>query len=121
MSANKETVRKYIDGFNKSDHAQIISCLTEDIDWTVFGHFRLSGKEAYDQAIESPDFSGPPVLEVIRMVEEDDVVMAELAGVAHRANGESMRMVMAEVFVMRDGKIAERRAFVIELTENDYK
>lgn len=120
MSANKDTVRKYIDGFNKSDHAQILSCLTEDIEWTVFGHFRLSGKEAYDQAIESPDFSGPPVLEIVRLVEEEDEVMAELVGEAHRANGETMRMAIAEVFVMRDALISERRAFVIELTENDY-
>jgi len=28
---------------------------------------------------------------------------------------------MAEVFVMRDGKIAERRAWVIPLQENDHK
>jgi hypothetical protein len=28
---------------------------------------------------------------------------------------------MAEVFVMRDGRIAERRAWVIELKENDYR
>ena len=32
-----------------------------------------------------------------------------------------MRAAMAEVFVMRDGKIRERRAYVIELKENDYK
>lgn len=121
MSSNKDTVKKYIDGFNKSDHAQILSCLTDDIQWTVFGHFRLNGKEAYDQAIESPEFSGPPVLEIVRLVEEDDVVMAELVGVAHRANGETLRMAMGEVFVMRDALIAERRAFVIALTENDYK
>jgi hypothetical protein len=30
-----------------------------------------------------------------------------------------MRMSMAEVFVLRDGKIAERRAWVIELKENE--
>jgi hypothetical protein len=30
-------------------------------------------------------------------------------------------MSMAEVFVMRDGLIAERRAWVIELKENDYR
>jgi hypothetical protein len=28
---------------------------------------------------------------------------------------------MAEVFVMRDGKIAERRAWVTVLQENDYR
>jgi ketosteroid isomerase-like protein len=60
-------------------------------------------------------------LEVVRMVEEGDVVMAELNGTAKRAAGGEMRMSMAEVFVMRDGRIAERRAWVIELKENDYR
>jgi ketosteroid isomerase-like protein len=121
MSQNKQTVERYLDGFRKSDHEQILSCLTDDIEWTVFGAFHLTGKEAYDNAIEGPGFAGPPRLEVVRMVEEGDVVMAELAGHATRDTGEVMRMSMAEVFVMRDGKIAERRAWVIELTENEHR
>lgn len=121
MSANKETVEKYIDGFNKNDHTQILSCLTEDIVWTVFGHFRLTGKQAYDAAIENEDFSGYPALRIVRLVEENDTVMAEIHGETHRATGEQVRMAMAEVFVMRGGLICERRAFVINLEENDYK
>jgi hypothetical protein len=30
-------------------------------------------------------------------------------------------MSMAEVFVLREGRIAERRAWVVPLTENDYR
>ena len=55
------------------------------------------------------------------MVEEGDVVMAELTGSVRRDTGEVMLMSMAEVFVMRNGKIAERRAWVIELKEDDYR
>ena len=43
MTENKKTVEKYIDGFNKSDHKQILSCLTEDVEWIlpgVFHHIR---------------------------------------------------------------------------------
>jgi ketosteroid isomerase-like protein len=121
MSQNTDTVTTYLDGFRKNDHEQILSCLTDDIEWTVFGAFRLTGKDAYDKAIDgAPDFIDPPTLEVVRMVEQDDVVMAELTGVARRAAGGEMRMSMAEVFVMRDGKIAERRAWVVVLNENDY-
>ena len=121
-SRNIETVNRYLDGFRKNDHEQILSCLTDDIEWTVFGAFHLTGKEAYDKAIDgAPEFIDPPELEVVRMVEEGDVVMAELSGTAKRAAGGKMRMSMAEVFVMRDGRIAERRAWVIELTENDYR
>jgi len=28
MSDNRKTVERYIDGFNKTDHAQILPCLT---------------------------------------------------------------------------------------------
>ena len=57
MSRNIETVNRYLDGFRKNDHQQILSCLTDDIEWTVFGAFRLTGKEAYDKAIDgAPQF-----------------------------------------------------------------
>ena len=122
MSQNTDTVNTYLDGFRKNDHAQILSCLTDDIQWTVYGAFQLSGKAAYDKAIDgAPHFIDPPTLDVVRMVEQGDVVMAELTGVARRAEGGEMRMSMAEVFVMRGGKIAERRAWVIVLKENDYR
>lgn len=122
MSRNTDTVHRYLDGFRRNDHAQILSCLTDDIEWTVFGAFHLKGKEAYDRAIDgAPEFIDPPELEVVRMVEEGNVVMAELRGVARRAAGGEMRMSMAEVFVMRDGLIAERRAWVIPLGENEYR
>jgi ketosteroid isomerase-like protein len=120
-SRKKTTVRRYIEGFEKSDHDQILGCLTDDIRWTVFGAFRLEGKEAYDAEIENPAFRGSPRITITRMVEEGDVVMAEMTLEAERATGETMRAAMGEVFVFRGDKIAERRAYVIELKENDYK
>ncbi|MFL5508274.1 MAG: nuclear transport factor 2 family protein [Gemmatimonadaceae bacterium] len=122
MSRNIETVNTYLDGFRRLDHEQILSCLTDDIKWTVFGAFQLTGKDAYDKAIDgAPEFVDPPELNVVRMVEQADVVMAELTGTVRRAAGGEMRMSMAEVFVMRQGKIAERRAWVIPLNENEYR
>ena len=122
LSQNIETVNKYLDGFRRNDHEQILACLTDDVKWTVFGAFQLTGKQAYDKAIDgAPEFIDPPELEVVRMVEQGDVIMAELTGTAKRAAGGEMRMSMAEVFVMREGKIAERRAWVIPLHENDYR
>ena len=121
MSQNTDTVHRYLDGFRRGDHAQILACLTDDIEWTVFGAFHLTGKQAYDAAIDGVGFTGPPRLDVVRTVEQDGVVMAELTGEATRDTGEVMRMSMAEVFVMRGGLIAERRAWVIELTENDHR
>ncbi len=120
-STNISTVKRYIDGFNNSDHAQILSCLTDDIEWTLFGGYHLTGKEAYDAEIENRAFSGSPDLRIVRLVEQDDVVMGELVGEVRRANGELMRMAMAETWVMRNGLICERRSYVAELLENDYR
>ncbi len=121
LSRNKQVVERYLEGFRRSDHEQILSCLTDDIVWTVFGAFRLQGKEAYDAAIEGPGFVGSPELHVVRMVEEGDTVMAELTGSALREDGTTMRMAMGEVFVFRDGLICERRAFVVPLDVDDVR
>ncbi|WP_035856456.1 nuclear transport factor 2 family protein [Cryptosporangium arvum] len=121
VSLNKQLVETYLEGFRTNDHAKILSCLSDDIRWTVFGHFQLTGKEAYDDAIEGPGWVGPPQLELVRMIEEGDTIMAELRGSVPQQAGEPMRMSMAEVFVIRDGKITERRAWVIPLVENDHR
>lgn len=121
LSVNKQTVVRYIDGFRKSDHARILSCLTDDIEWTVFGAFHLKGKEAYDKEILNPAFKPNPEITILRMVEENDVVMAEVAIVAQPVVGDPIRMVAGEVFVMRDGLIEERKAYLIPLRENEYK
>ncbi|MBA0123996.1 nuclear transport factor 2 family protein [Haloechinothrix sp. YIM 98757] len=118
-SRNNETVERYLDGFRRTDHAQILGCLTDDIRWTVFGAFRIEGKAAYDAAIEGPGFAGSPDLEVVRLVEEDDTVMAELVGRVPQQDGSVQRISTAEVFVMRDGLICERRAWVVPLHEDD--
>jgi hypothetical protein len=82
---------------------------------------RLAGKQAYDAEIENPEFTGSPTITIVRMAEEDDVIMTELTIEAARKTGEQVRMVAGETFVMRDAKISERRAYLIALTENDYK
>jgi len=118
MTKNKKTVEKYIDGFNKLDHTQILSCLTDDIEWTVFGAFHLKGKEAYDKEIENDNFVGRPVVTITRMIEENNVVMAEATLSVEKKNGGFMRAALSEVFVMEDGLIKERRAYVVELKKN---
>ena len=53
MSRNKETVKKYMDAFGRSDHGEVLSCLTDDVEWVLPGAFHLKGKEAFDQEIEN--------------------------------------------------------------------
>jgi ketosteroid isomerase-like protein len=115
---SKQTVERYLDGFTRLDRAQILSCLTDDIEGTVFGAYRVAGKKRTTSTSPSPACS-PQTLRIVRLVEEDDVVMAELSGAVRRDDGEVLRMAMGEVFVMRDGLICERR--FVPLAENDFK
>ncbi len=114
MMQNKQTIKKYIDGFNRLDHAQILSCLTDDVEWIMPGIFHYKGKEAFDREIENPAFSGTPVITITRMTEENDVVIAEGTVIAQKASGEKLPLVFCDVFEMRDGKIAKLIGFIAE-------
>jgi ketosteroid isomerase-like protein len=117
MSGNKATIERYIDGFNKSDHAQILSCLTNDIEWLMPGGFHLSGKEAFDKEIENDAFTGNPDVAIVRMVEEADVVVAEgTVRVAWKAGG-VLNAVFCDVFEMRDGRIRRLTTYQVNLKE----
>ena len=55
VSTRKQIVEKYIDGFRRTDHAQILSCLTDDVVWELHGYRTLRGKDAFDAEIENDD------------------------------------------------------------------
>ncbi|HEX6362514.1 MAG TPA: hypothetical protein VFZ93_06155 [Albitalea sp.] len=33
MSARKAVVERYVEGFRRSDHEQVLGCLTDDVVW----------------------------------------------------------------------------------------
>ncbi len=94
-----------MDGFRKSDHQQILFCLTEEVVWDMPGAFHLVGKEAFDKGIENPAFVGRPTITIIRMIEENDVVAAEGTVRVGRKEGGFLNAVFCDVFEMKNGKI----------------
>jgi uncharacterized protein len=117
MSRNKDTVQKYIDGFNKSDHAQILSCLTDDIEWLMPGAFHLSGKDAFDKEIENDAFTGSPSVRITRMVEENDVVIAEGTVRVEWKAGGFLDAVFCDAFEMVNGKIRRLISYQVNLKD----
>jgi len=115
MTENKRTVERYMDGFRTSDHQQILSCLTEDVEWEMPGAFHLVGKAAFDGEIENDAFVGRPVITVGRMVEEDDVVVAEGAVRATRREGGVLTAVFCDVFVMEKARIKRLTTYLAEV------
>jgi len=58
MSTHKAIVEKYIEGFRRTDHAEILSCLADDIVWVLHGYKTLHGKQAFDAEIETKALKG---------------------------------------------------------------
>ncbi len=115
MTPNKQTVQKYMDAFTRTDHAEILSCLTEDVEWVIPEMVHIKGKKAFDGEIENEAFVGSPAIQVSRMVEEDDVVVAEGSVRSTRKVGGAFKAVFCDVFIMRDAKIRHLTSYLMEV------
>lgn len=111
-SENKKTIEKYIDGFNKSDHSQILSCLTDDVVWEMPGIFHHEGKKAFDNEIENPAFEGKPTVVVTRLIEENNVVVAEGTVKGKRKGGDTFSAVFCDIFEMEKTKIKKLTGYI---------
>ena len=118
MTENKKTVEKYMSGFRNGDHAQILSCLTDDVEWEMPGAFHLRGKEAFDREIANEAFVGRPTITVTRMTEENDVVIAEGSVRSPRRAGGVLHGVFCDVFVMERSKIKRLTTYFMELRQS---
>ena len=114
MTPNRKTVDRYMDGFRRSDHEQILSCLTDDVEWEIPGAFHARGKEAFDRHIEHDDFAGSPAITVTRMTEEHDVVVAEGLVRTQRKDGTFLSLAFCDVFEMDGGRIRKLTSYLME-------
>ena len=105
MTQNKQTVQKYMDGFNAGDHETILSTLTDDVIWYMPQFINLQGKEAFDKEIANDAFTGLPKITISRMTEENNVVIAEGAVQCYFKNGDLLDAVFCDVFEMENGLI----------------
>ena len=115
MRANRDTVARYMEAFGRSDHAAVLACLTDDVEWIIPGAFHGRGKDAFDREIENPSFQGRPRIAVTRMVEENDIVVAEGTVRAQRSDGEFVNLVFCDVFEMRGGLVRKLISYLMEV------
>jgi ketosteroid isomerase-like protein len=114
MTENKKTVDRYMDAFRRTDHAEILSCLTDDVEWLIPGAFHKHGKEAFDKEVANDAFVGHPAITVTRLTEEDDVVVAEGSVRTQRKDGAVLNLAFCDVFEMQGGKIRRLISYLME-------
>lgn len=113
MSANKRTIERYIDGFRRTDRPQILSCVTDDVEWEMPGTFHHHGKEAFDKEITNDAFTGDPEITITTLVEEHDVVVAEGYVRVQKKEGGFFEAVFCDVFVMNGGRIRKLTTYLL--------
>ena len=115
MTENKRTVNEYMAAFRRSDHERILACLTDDVEWEIPGNFHVRGKEAFGKEIENEAFVGKPDITVTRLIEENDIVVAEGSVRTQRKGGEPLKLRFCDVFVMQAGKIKQLISYLMEV------
>jgi ketosteroid isomerase-like protein len=115
LTENQRTIEKYMAGFRVSDHEQVLSCLTDDVQWEIPGMFHSKGKAAFDKEIENEAFVGHPDIAVSRLIEEGDIVVAEGSVRAQKRDGGTLSLRFCDVFVMQAAKIKRLTSYLMEI------
>ena len=114
MTENKATIERYMAAFRVTDHAVILSCLTDDVVWDIPGMSYSQGKAAFEKEIDNDAFVGHPDIVVTRMIEEDDVVVAEGSVRTWKRDGGEMSLRFCDVFLMQAGKIRQLTSYLTD-------
>jgi len=115
VSQRKQVVETYFEGFRRSDHQQVLRCLTDAVVWDLPGYAHLTEKEAFDREIENDDFVGNPALIIDRLIEEADTVVAIGNGGATRKSDELHRFVFCDVFTFAGEEISRVESYLVPL------
>jgi uncharacterized protein len=113
-SRNKKIVETYMDGFRRTDRSLILSTLTDDVEWDIPGAFHARGKDEFARHIVDEGFVGSPAISVTRLIEDDDVVVAEGTVRTQRKDGTFLNLAFCDVFNMQGGKIRRLISYLME-------
>jgi ketosteroid isomerase-like protein len=113
-TVKKRVVERYIAGFRTGDHETILACLTDDVTWDMPPYFSLSGKAAFDDAIENDASPGLPDIQLTRLIEEGDIVVAEGAVQAALKSGGRIDALFCDVFHFRGDKVCRLVTYQVD-------
>ena len=115
---NKAVLERANAAVRAGDHEGFLAHCTDDVEWTFVGERTLKGKDAVRRYMHAT-YLEPPRVTVAQLIAEGDFVTAigEIAVVD--AAGRVARSAYCDVWRLREGKLAELRAFVVELGAED--
>lgn len=109
---NKSVLRNANAAVAAGDNEGFLAFCADDIVWSTVGGETVRGKDAL-RAWMATEYAEPPKFTMRELIAEGDVVAALGAIESHDANGKPVANEYCDVWRVRDGKLAELRAFVI--------
>lgn len=109
---NKAVLRQANAAIVNGDAEGFLAHCTDDVVWTFVGEQTLTGKEAVRQYMKAT-YDGPPSFRVDHLIAEGDFVIALGDIDSKDASGKLVHSDYCDVWRIRDGKLAELKAFVI--------
>ena len=115
--ANKRVLQQANAAVTAGDNEGFLSFCVDDVIWSTVGGDTLHGKEAV-RAWMATEYVRPPAFTVRELVAEGDHVIA-LGDIDSRDDaGNVVHNAYCDVWRLRDGKLAELRAFVIPVDDS---
>jgi ketosteroid isomerase-like protein len=114
MDNNKEVLKRANEAITNGDHELFLSYCTDNTLWTFVGDEKLQGKEAVRQYIAKA-YLEPPIFKVDHLIGEGDFVTAIGEISLKDKDGKTTRYSYCDVWRFHDNKMAELKAFVIEI------
>ena len=111
---NKTILQQANAAVAKGDHEGFLAHCTDDVEWTFVGDQTLRGKTAVREYMKAT-YIEPPRFRVDQLIAEGDFVTALGDIELKDATGRLVRSAYCDVWRIRDGKLAELRAFVVEI------
>ncbi len=113
MTPNQTLVHAYMDAFRASDSARVLACLDDDVEWTIPGAFAIRGTDAFRDHIVGEGFRPHPVIHVDRLIEANDVVVAEGRVRTERTDGTVVELAFCDVFDCRADRIRRLKSYLM--------
>lgn len=114
---NKAILERANAAIVKGDYEGFLSHCTDDVEWIFVGDKTLKGKEAVRRYVHAT-YIEPPTFVVARLIAEGDIVTAIGEIDIKDEAGKTTHSAYCDVWSIRGGKLAELRAFVIEIKED---
>ncbi|MBD3581449.1 nuclear transport factor 2 family protein [Flavobacterium selenitireducens] len=111
---NKSILEKANAAIEKGDYEGFLAFCTADTTWEFIGDKTLTGKEAVREWMAS-EYLEPPRFAVENMIAANEFVTAIGTISLTDSDGKSTNYSYCDVWLFRDGKMAQLKAFVIAI------